>query len=184
MDLRGKKMEVANSKLPYLLIVLFAVLLFIISLWSIIYEEQWFINILALYGISIIITAVLLFLSVKKKPSDVIHAVKEFEKTLEGKLHHFKCPICKGIFAIKKSKRDNKKSFILTCPDCGNVGKISDTPKSVVEKIPKRKSSKKSFKCANCGEFISIWAEGTEIFHKMKINSCPYCGEKQSMTII
>ena len=177
-------MEVAKSKLPYLLIFLFALLLFIISLWSIIYEDQWFQNILALYGVLIILTIVILFLSLKKKPSDVINAVKEFEKTLEGKLHHFKCPICKGIFALKKSKRENKKSFILTCPDCGNVGKISDTPKSIVEKIPKRKSSKKSFKCTNCGESVSIWAEGTEIFQKMKINSCPYCGEQQSMSII
>jgi len=177
-------MEVVKNKLPYFLIFFIACVLLFISLWSIVYENQWFQNILAFYGILIILVAVLLFFSLKKKTTDIVHAIKEFEKTLQGKLHHFKCPMCNGIFAIKKSKRNNKKSFILTCPDCGNIGKISRTPKSVIEKIPKRKSSKKNFKCKNCGEFVSIWAEGTEIFHEMKINSCPYCGNEQSMSVI
>ena len=177
-------MTVAQSKIPFIAIILLACVVLFFSLWSVVYEDQWFQSILALYGILIILAVVLVFLSSKKKSTDFKHVVKEFEKTLEGKLHHFKCPNCNGIFAIKKSKRNNKKSFTLTCPDCGNIGTISPTPKLIVEKIPKQKSVKTSFKCKNCGEFVSIWAEGTDLFHEMKIHSCPYCGKKQSMNVI
>ena len=176
-------MIVAKSKLPFIAIILLACVVLFFSLWSIIYEDQWLQSILALYGILIILAVVLVFISSKKKSTDLKHVVNEFEKTLEGKLHHFKCPNCNGIFAIKKSKRNNKKSFTLTCPDCGNIGTISSTPKLVVEKIPKQKSVKASFKCKNCGEFVTIWAEGTDLYNEMKIHSCPYCGKKQSMNI-
>lgn len=177
-------MKVIERKLFYFLVIIFTIILFIVSLWSIIYEEQWFQTILALYGILIILTTVLLFLTLKKKPTLIDNAVKDFKKTLHGKLQHYKCPFCNGIFAIKKSKSNNKKPFLLTCPDCGNAGKISTSPKSIVEKIPKQKSSKQNFKCNKCGEFVSIWAEGTELYHTIKINSCPYCGKKHSMNII
>ena len=177
-------MTVAHSKLPFVAIVLLACVVLFFSLWSIIYENQWLQSILALYGILIILSVVLVSLSSKKKPTEFNHVAKEFKKTLGGKLYHFKCPSCNGIFAIKKSKRDNKKPFTLTCPDCGNVGTIPPSPKIVEEKIPKQKSVKTRFECKNCGEFVSIWAEGTELFHEMKIHSCPYCGKKQSMDII
>ena len=173
-------MTAVQSKLSFFVIGLVACAVFLLSLWSIVYEFGWLQSVLALYGILIIIVIVLVFLSLKKKPAE--HIVKEFEKTLEGKLHHFKCPSCSGIFAIKKSKRDNKKPFTLTCPDCGNVGTISPTPRVVSEEIPGEKSGKTRFTCKNCGEFISIWAEGTDLFHDMQIYSCPYCGNNQSMS--
>jgi len=116
---------------------------------------------------------------------------------LEGKLYHFKCPNCQGIFAIKKSSRNNKKPFTLTCPDCGTIGKISSSPPVVIEEIPEQKSENIKFKCKNCGEKVSIWAEGTDLVQDIQIYSCPYegtdlvqdiqiyscpyCGEKQSM---
>ncbi|UCF12834.1 MAG: hypothetical protein JSW06_00905 [Thermoplasmatales archaeon] len=177
-------MTVAHSKLPFVAIVLLACAVLFLSIWSIVYEDQWLQSILALYGVLIILLVVLVSLSSKKKPKEFNNAAKEFKKTLGGKLYHFKCPSCNGIFAIKKSKRDNKKPFKLTCPDCGNVGSIPTSPKLVVEKIPKQKSVKKRFECKNCGEFVSIWAEGTNLFHAVKIHSCPYCGKKQSMDII
>ncbi|MCK5112201.1 MAG: hypothetical protein KAQ84_01545, partial [Thermoplasmatales archaeon] len=156
-------MTATQSKLPFVAIVLLACVVLFFSLWSIIYEDQWLQSILALYGILIILSVVLVSLSSKKKSTEFKHAIKEFEKTLEGKLYHFKCPSCSGIFAIKKSKRNNKKPFTLTCPDCGNVGTIPSTPKLVEEEIPEQKSVKTRFKCKNCGEFVSIWAEGTDL---------------------
>ncbi len=95
--------------------------------------------------------------------------VEEFEKTLEGKLYHFKCPTCQGIFAIKKSSRNNKKPFTLTCPDCGTIGKISSSPPVIVEEIPEQKSENIKFKCKSCGERVSIWAEGTDLVQDIQI---------------
>lgn len=174
-------MTLLRGKLPFITIILLALVILILSLWDIIYNQQWIQRILALYGILIIIVVVLLFLKTKKTTD--IDTVREFEKTLEGKLQHFKCPNCNGIFAIKKSKHENKKPFSLTCPDCGNIGKISSTPNLIVDEIPDQKSVKTNFTCENCGEWVSIWAEGTDLFKDIKINSCPYCGRKQSMAI-
>ena len=38
------------------------------------------------------------------------------------------------------------------------------------------------FTCNKCGEFISIWAEGVDLFSNVQIYSCPYCGQKKSMS--
>ena len=175
-------MKIFENKLFFLFLILIAILLFIISLWSIVYEDQWLQGIMALYGILILILLVIVFYILNKKPVRIKKAVKEFEKTLEGKLYHFKCPTCNGIFAIKKSRQENKKSFTLTCPDCGNVGTILPIPRLIEEEIPENKSAKTKFTCNKCGEFITIWAEGVDLHNNLQIFSCPYCGQKKSMS--
>jgi predicted RNA-binding Zn-ribbon protein involved in translation (DUF1610 family) len=47
--------------------------------------------------------------------------------------------------------------------------------------IPEKKSIKANFKCNLCGEGITVWAEGTDLFKDMYIHSCPFCGEDQTM---
>ena len=108
--------------------------------------------------------------------------IEEFEKRLEGGLYHFKCPTCKGIFAIKKSKGNNKKPTKMTCPDCGAIGVISSSPCQIEEVIPEKKSVKANFKCNICGEGITIWAEGTDLYKNVNVYSCPFCGEKKPLT--
>lgn len=174
-------MTLTQSKLLFIIVILLSIVVLFSSLFDIIYEKQWLQIILTLYAILIIFTIVLLFLKPTKKIVESGDIVEEFEKTLEGKLYHFKCPNCNGIFAIKKSKHNNKKPFTLTCPDCGTVGKISSSPPMVVEEIPEQKSENIKFKCKNCGERVSVWAEGTDLFQNIQIYSCPYCGEKQPM---
>jgi len=174
-------MKIFENVYFFPLICIFACIVFFVSIWSILYEDQWIQGIIALYGILILIVFVIVFYLFKNKPRKVENAVQQFEKTLEGKLQHFKCPSCNGIFAIKKSKHENKKPFSLTCPDCGHVGTIPHAPKLVEEEIPDEKSIKTKFKCKKCGEFVSVWAEGTELFNHVQIYDCPYCGHRKSM---
>ncbi len=165
----------------FVTIIIVSIIVLFASIYDVLYEKQWLQIILALYAILFIFTILLLIVISTKKAAADKDMVQEFEKTLKGKLYHFKCPNCHGIFAIKKSKRNNKKPFSLTCPDCGTIGKIASSPPVVIEKIPDQKSENVKFKCNNCGERVSIWAEGTELFQNIQICSCPYCGEKQSM---
>jgi len=174
-------MTLIQRKLLFAAIILLSIVVLLSSLFDIVYEKQWLQIILTLYAILIIFTIVLLFLKPTKKIVESGDIVEEFEKTLKGKLYHFKCPNCNGIFAIKKSKSNNKKPFTLTCPDCGTVGKISSSPPVIVEEIPEQKSENIKFKCKSCGERVSIWAEGTDLFRNIQVYSCPYCGEKQPM---
>jgi hypothetical protein len=127
-------MKISHKTFPFIVIIFVAFIVLLLSIWDIISNEQLLERIIALYGILIILT--LLFLSSKetKKPV-VIKNVDEFEKSYKGKLHHFKCSSCGGIFAIKKSKYDNKKSFIVTCPDCSTMGTISLKAPEIIEKF-------------------------------------------------
>lgn len=174
-------MTLTRHKLLFVVILFLSIVVLFLSLFDIIYDKQWLQTILALYAVLIIFAIVLLFLKPTKKTVESGDIVEEFEKTLEGKLYHFKCPQCEGIFAIKKSKHNNKKPFTLTCPDCGTVGRISGSPPVVVEEIPEQKSENVKFKCRTCGERVSIWAEGTDLVQNVQIYSCPYCGEEQTM---
>jgi predicted RNA-binding Zn-ribbon protein involved in translation (DUF1610 family) len=158
----------------------FAFMVFVFSLWDIVYNEQWLERIIALYGILIILTLLFLVSKERKKPA-VNKTVDEFEKSLKGKLQHFKCPLCGGIFAIKKSKHNNKTPFTLTCPDCGRTGTISSKPSQIWEEIPEKKSIHKNFTCAHCGEWMMVWAEGVDIVQDVHVYSCPYCGIKQDL---
>jgi len=174
-------MNIFQRKLFFALIIILSFIVLFSSIYDIMYDRQWLQIVLALYAVLIIFSIVLLFLKQTKKIAGSKDSVEEFEKTLEGKLYHFKCPECEGIFAIKKSKRNNKKPFTLTCPDCGNVGRISGSPPVVVEEIPDQKSENIKFKCNNCGERVSIWAEGSDLVKNVEIYSCPYCSERQTM---
>lgn len=175
-------MKITRHTLPYLVIILFACLVLFFSFWDILYTEDWVLRVSVLYGILIVLILMTTVSQSRKKTTQVSPTVQEFEKTLEGQLHHFKCQNCNGIFAIKKSKHNNKKTFVLTCPDCGHMGTISSSPEIVVEQIPEKKSMSKTFRCQQCGEWVSIWAEGTELHPDIHIDSCPYCGAKQTMT--
>ncbi len=111
----------------------------------------------------------------------LIGNIEEFKKTLKGGLNHFKCPNCKGIFAIKRSKNNNKKPIKMTCPDCGILGIIPSNPLCIEEEIPEKKSLKTNFKCLICGEEITIWAEGTDLYNNTQVFSCPFCGTKKPL---
>jgi predicted RNA-binding Zn-ribbon protein involved in translation (DUF1610 family) len=176
-------MRINRWTLPFIGIICLGFLVLLLSIWDILANEQWLESIIVLYGILIILTLLFIVSARKKKPVVKI-TVDDFEKTLKGGLHHFKCPECGGIFAIKKSKQNNKKSFTLTCPDCGITGIIPSKPVHVAEKIPQKKSINKNFRCEWCGEWIMIWAEGTDLTDDIHVFSCPYCGTKHNMRLI
>jgi len=173
---------ITRRTVPFIAIIFFAFLVFVFSLWDILYHEQWLERIIALYGILILLTFLFLVSREKKKPV-VQKIVEDFEKSLRGKLQHFKCPSCGGIFAIKKSNQNNKKPFMLTCPDCGMIGSIPSKPSQIQLEIPEKKSVHKNFQCQNCGETIMVWAEGVDLIQDQNIHvySCPYCGVKQDL---
>jgi predicted RNA-binding Zn-ribbon protein involved in translation (DUF1610 family) len=171
---------VNRSNLPFIGIIIFACMVLIFSLWDIIYNEKWLERIIALYGI-LIILCVLFLVSKEKKSLSAGTSVEEFEKSLSGKLHHFKCTSCGGVFAIKKSNMNNKNPFKLTCPDCGETGIVSSNSEKISEEIPEKKSLYKKFICKHCGEWMMVWAEGTEIIQDVHVYSCPFCGTKQNL---
>jgi predicted RNA-binding Zn-ribbon protein involved in translation (DUF1610 family) len=173
---------ITRRTVPFIAIIFFAFLVFIFSLWDILNHEQWLERIIALYGILVLLTFLFLVSREKKKPV-IQKSVDTFEKSLEGKLQHFKCPSCGGIFAIKKSNQNNKEPFTLTCPDCGMTGSIPSKPTQIHEEIPDKKSVHKNFQCQNCGEWVMVWAEGKDMIQdqNVHVHSCPYCGAKQDL---
>jgi predicted RNA-binding Zn-ribbon protein involved in translation (DUF1610 family) len=160
------------------LMILLGFWLLFFSIFGVIFNKDWVLPILALFGLLFILTIIVILKS--KKPS-VDETTEEFEKTLEGGLYHFKCPNCSGIFAIKKSKQNNKKYFKMTCPDCGKVATVSPLATCVEEEIPEKKSVNVNFKCANCGEGVTIWAEGADLYQDVHVYSCPYCGIEKAL---
>lgn len=167
----------------FILLMLLGFWVLFFSIWGVIFDKGWTSLILASYALLIILAVVFIVLKLIK-PGVREKTVEEFEKTLMGRLYHFKCTSCNGIFAIKKSRHDNKKLVKMTCPDCGEIGVISATPKYIEEEIPEKKSVNVHFKCNSCGEGITIWAEGTELYPDVRVYSCPYCGEEKTMNRI
>jgi predicted RNA-binding Zn-ribbon protein involved in translation (DUF1610 family) len=160
------------------LMILLGFWLLFFSIFGAIFNKDWVLPILALFVLLFILT-ILVILKSKKPFAD--ETIEEFEKTLEGKLCHFKCPNCNGIFAIKKSKHNNKKYFKMTCPDCGKVAVVSPLAACVEEEIPEKKSVNVNFKCTNCGEGVTIWAEGADLYQDVCVYSCPYCGIEKTL---
>jgi predicted RNA-binding Zn-ribbon protein involved in translation (DUF1610 family) len=154
----------------------------ILSVFDVLYDIGLiFVSIPAL----IVVIFIFMYLIFKRSRTKIVpvemDVVEEFEKTLEGGLYHFKCPTCNGYFAIKKSKGDNKKYVKMTCPDCGAMGVIPPKPATIEEIVPEKKSIKANFRCEICNEALTIWAEGTDLYKKLKVYTCPYCGKIESM---
>jgi len=152
----------------------------VLSVWDVIFDQGRIIFMAGLYAIIVFIFAFFVISKFRRSSLEKT-TIEEFEKTLRGKLYHFKCPSCNGIFAIKKSRHNNKKSFRMTCPDCGTVGFVSPTPKCVEEEIPEKKSVNVNLKCGNCGEGVTIWAEGADLYQDVRVYSCPYCGVEKTL---
>lgn len=164
----------------FVIFIILGLLVMIISLYDIMFDKGLIIVVLASYGILIAIVLAFIILRFKKEEIGV-NTIEEFEKKLHGGLFHFKCPTCEGIFAIKKSKRNNDKAIKMACPDCGSVGIIPPNPISIEEEIPEKKSIKANFKCVSCNEGITVWAEGTDLNKNTHVFSCPYCGQEKTM---
>lgn len=177
-------MNLIKGSRPFIILILLGFLVLIFSIFDIMLGKGLIIIALIAYAVLIALTIIISILRSKRAEFITEGAVEEFEKTLKGGLYHFKCQTCSGIFAIKKSKSDNKKSVSMTCPDCGAIGVISPNPAQIEEEIPEKKSIKANFKCDSCGEGITVWAEGTELYKKMNVQTCPFCGEYETMARI
>ena len=130
--IRRQKRKNFHIPLPFISVIFFTCIALFLSIWNILYDEQWFEYIIVLHGILIVIT-VLFLVSKERKKICVIKNIKEFEKSFGGEHHPFKCPSCGDIFAIKITKYNNKQQFSLTCPDCGSKGFIRVTPSRNIE---------------------------------------------------
>ena len=170
---------IGNSRL-FIIITLMGFWVMVFSIYDIVYDRGFMIAVMVAYAILIAFILYLIFFRLKKEEI-VINTVEEFEKKLHGGLFHFKCPICEGIFAIKKSKGNNEKPVKMTCPDCGTIGIVPPNPISIEEIIPEKKSIKANFRCIRCSEGITVWAEGTDLYKNMNVFSCPFCGQEQTM---
>lgn len=165
------KQIINKFKIPFLLVIIsFWVMVF--SIYDILFDKNWTIYIISSY--IIIFLLLIFFIFIIMKYPDL--AVYEFEKTLQGGLFHYRCPICNGYFAIKKSKGNEDKRFKMTCPDCGIIGMIPVDTEAIEEEIPDDKSNNINYECKNCGEKITIWAEGSNLTDNITLFSCPYCG--------
>ena len=173
-------MKLNRDSLFFTVIFIVGLIVLILSIYDIILGKGLMIAVLVAY---IILFALTIFLIVQKirKGELVVNNVAEFEKKLKGGLFHFKCPACEGIFAIKKSKRNDEKPIKMTCPDCGAIGIVPSTPVLIFDEIPEKKSMKANFKCVSCMEGITVWAEGTDLYQEIDVFSCPFCGQSQTM---
>ena len=160
---------------PLYLMGLFAFWVFVFTIFDVLFGKEWIYILLVLYMVIIFFTLLLIYIRPSEQKSKTT-TIEEFEKSLKGGLYHFKCPSCAGIFAIKKSRGNNKKPMKMTCPDCGNIGIIPSYPVCVEEEVPEKKSVKANFRCISCGGGITVWAEGQELYKNAQIYSCPFCG--------
>jgi len=143
----------------------------IIHLLNYIYNRPLLSRILVLYIILLVFIIVLFFSQMTKKSNAVSYYERLLKMLIGEKLQHFKCPKCKEYFTFKNLKINENRSFIITCPCCGEIGKIPQ----------KQKSPQIKFECKKCGEQVSIWSDLSKSTRRVQIYSCPYCGEKHSM---
>ena len=164
----------------YFLLFIFSVTVFVFTIGDIIWNMNASFFIFILY-ILLFISIFVISLFPLKQEGRYKDEIQSFHQTLSGRLFHFKCPSCQGIFALKESMYNNDGATIITCPDCGNLGRINASPPRTLDCIPQKKSKNVLFKCGYCGERLWIWAEGTELYPQLQVFSCPYCGRKRKL---
>ena len=177
-------MNLTKSFAPFIIWIIIGLGVLIFSIIDILLNTELILVTLISYTVLIVLIIIFYILRKRRAKFIMVDAVEEFEKTLKGGLHHFKCPTCSGIFAVKKSMGDNNKYVKMTCPDCGAIGYLSPNPTEIEEEIPEKKSIKANFKCVSCGEGLTVWAEGTDLYEKVGVFVCPFCGEYDTMNRI
>lgn len=169
-----------KSKWPFVIFILLSLCVFILTIYDTIFYMEWKIFLIASYIVLVVLIIITIIIR-RKKPLRQIGSIEEFEKSLKGRLYHFKCPICNGIFAVKKSKSNDKRPVKMNCPDCGSFGFIPPNPVCIKDDIPEKKSIKANFRCIECGEGITVWAEGKDLYDNVIVYSCPFCGVEKKL---
>ena len=169
-------------KIGFAITAIASVLLFIISIYDIVSLQERF-RYWLIASIALVIISILIFFYMYRSSRKQMDPVILFEKTLQGGLYHYQCSRCKGIFALKESRKNNSRDLTLSCPGCGAIGRISSKSPKIVERIPTEKSPRVSFICTSCGERLNIWAEGKPLIDNISIFSCPYCGSEKPMKL-
>lgn len=174
-------MNFFKKRFPFFLLLFLGFIVLLLLIINIFF--RWHLTNLFLSLLAVFILVGIVFLFLKKFIIfSSVKSVDEFAKTLRGGLFHFKCPSCKGVFAIKKSRGNNKKPLKMKCPHCNKLGVVSGkTNNYIVEEIPEKKSLATNFKCIKCKEGLTIWAEGGSLHHNVEVYSCPYCGEEKTL---
>lgn len=175
--------EWIEKNIVFVLISLIGFVVFVLTFYDILLDKDWAISLIAIYIILFVILFMFIFYYIRKRLTSVL-SIEEFEKTLKGGLFHFKCQVCDGIFAIKKSRGNDQKKLRMECPDCGAIGIIPKNPACIKEDIPEKKSTKAVFRCKTCGEGITIWAEGKDLYNEPRVLNCPFCGVKKPLNRI
>ena len=167
------------KNITFVSLLILALILFVFTIFDILLD--WGFSVYLVLGNVLILVLLILSMIIFYSKQFIPISVNEFEKSLSGGLFHFKCPVCGGIFAIKKSKGNKGIITKMTCPDCGVIGVIPKNPVSVVEEIPEKKSLKANFRCKNCGEGVTVWAEGSDLYNDTKVLICPFCHHKKTL---
>lgn len=161
-----------------------AILLALCVIDIVLFGSNYFIGIFVGYGVVAILLSFLV-VSLSLIPNKNTLNLTKFQKALRGGLYHFCCCRCGGMFAVKRSRYNDRRSFFLLCPICGRKGRtIVGNAFFSVNSIPVEKSSPVRFACRSCGEYVSLWVEGSAPFEDSRLLSCPYCGEFDSMMLI
>lgn len=165
--------------------IVFSSLLLVLSLIDIVFfSSSFFISVFVSYGFVVVLLSFLV-VSLSLIPAKKNMGLSQFQKALRGGLYHFCCCRCGGMFAVKRSRYNDRRSFFLSCPVCGRQGRtIVGNAFFSVDSIPVDKSAPFRFACKSCGEYVSLWVEGSVPSKQNELLSCPYCGEFDSMMSI
>ena len=193
--------KIISQVFPFLYAILFLSLIYLIKYVSNRIPWKKGFNIIASLGASIIIVAISLSYIYRSSLNKILYItlllysmllvltvflfqiyssklVKRelFRISLHGKLYHFRCPICNGIFAVKESRKNGRKPLILRCPICGSIGRVEFFHPVTHNTLPVEKSDGINFTCNSCGEKLTVWAEGRDLNPNIEVFSCPFCG--------
>jgi DNA-directed RNA polymerase subunit RPC12/RpoP len=106
---------------------LISIIIFIAILLDIIYNQNLQQQLLASYGLILILTIILLIIQPKKDEKLTVQSTRNYSSTKKRDMLYFRCPKCKEIVGVDSSIMSDQSEVTMQCPYCQTVGKIPKT---------------------------------------------------------
>lgn len=168
--------NVRRRRTAYVLVILAAIVVFVATVWDIVFNEsdlKWYL--LPAY-VLLFILGLLLLISRERQLQDV-NEIKALERAW------LECGTCSSVFQFGSESFLSRRRVGFTCPVCGDESALPLPGAEPVERpLPAGRLAEANYLCGNCKEDIVVGVYGGRP-RDVDFRACPKCGVKGQVAL-
>jgi predicted RNA-binding Zn-ribbon protein involved in translation (DUF1610 family) len=166
---RRLRANVGRRRVLYGLLIVFAVVTFVATVWDIVFNDSDLKWVLLPVYVVLLVLAILALIS-RRRHLEEVNEIKALERTW------LECDNCRSVFQFGQESLNARRRVGFTCPVCGDESALPTPGAEPVERaLPSGRLEEVNYLCGNCKEDIVVGVYGGRP-RDVDFRACPKCG--------